>query len=138
MNEMSENANNKKLLIIISCVLVALIAAAAIIYALTRPSTSKGAKTVTVEVVLGENNTKTYTLHTDQEFLRGALEEEKLIEGTESEYGLFVTTVTGVKADDSKQQWWCFTKGGEALMTGVDTTPIANGDKFEITLTTGW
>ena len=41
-------------------------------------------------------------------------------------------------ADDSQQQWWCFTKGGEMLETGVDTTPIADGDAFEITLTEGY
>ena len=79
-----------------------------------------------------------FHISTDAEFLRGALEEQKLIQGEESQYGLFVTTVNGVTADESQQQWWCFTKGGEALMTGVDSTPIANGDAFEITLTTGY
>ena len=69
---------------------------------------------------------------------RGALEEQKLIQGTESEFGLFVTTVNGVTVDDSQQQWWRFSKGGEVLMTGVDSTPIADGDAFEITLTTGY
>ena len=47
-------------------------------------------------------------------------------------------TVNGVTADDAQQQWWCFTKGGEMVNTGVDDTPIADGDTFEITLTTGW
>ena len=47
-------------------------------------------------------------------------------------------TVDGVTADEAKQQWWCFTKGGETLMSGVDTTPIEDGDCCEITLTTGW
>ena len=137
---MSEQKSSKKTILIVSCVLVVLIAAAAIIYAVTRPATHQGAKTVTVKVITGdtEADTKTFTLHTDQEFLRGALEEQKLIKGSESEYGMFVTEVNGVKADDTKQQWWCFTKGGETLMTGVDTTPIADGDVFEITLTTGW
>ncbi len=137
---MSEQKSSKKTILIVSCVLVVLIAAAAIIYAVTRPATQQGAKTVTVKVVTGDtaNDTKTFTLHTDQEFLRGALEEKNLIKGSESEFGLYVTEVNGVKADDAKQQWWCFTKGGEMLMTGVDTTPIADGDVFEITLTTGW
>ena len=49
-----------------------------------------------------------------------------------------MTTVNGVTVDDSKQQWWCFTQDGEMLMTGVDTTPIADGDHFEITLTEGY
>lgn len=49
-----------------------------------------------------------------------------------------VTTVNGVTADSSLEEWWCFTKGGETLNTGVDSTPIADGDHFEITLTTGY
>ena len=44
----------------------------------------------------------------------------------------------GVAIDDSLQQWWCVTKGGESVNTGVDTTPIEDGDHFELTLTTGY
>ena len=55
-----------------------------------------------------------------------------------SDYGLYVVTVDGETADEAQQQWWCFTKGGEMLMTGVDDTMIADGDAYEITLTTGW
>ena len=79
-----------------------------------------------------------HTITTEAEFLRGALEQEGIIAGEESDYGLFVTTVDGVTADDSLEQWWCFTKGGESLATGVDSTPIADGDTFEITLTEGY
>ena len=77
-------------------------------------------------------------IETDAEFLRGAMEQEGLIAGTESEYGLYVLTVNGITADESTQQWWCFTKGGEMVNTGVDTTPITDGDTFEFELKTGW
>ena len=70
--------------------------------------------------------------------LRGALEEQKLIAGDESEFGLYVRTVNGYTADDSKQEWWMFTRNGESLMTGVDATPIADGEQYEIALTTGY
>ena len=46
--------------------------------------------------------------------------------------------IYGVTADDANQEWWCFTKGGEMLETGVDSTPIADSDTFEITLTQGY
>ena len=46
--------------------------------------------------------------------------------------------VDGESADASQQQWWCFTKDGEMLMTGVDDTMIRDGEKYEITFTTGW
>lgn len=97
-----------------------------------------GGKIIDVTVIYADAASDEFHISTDAEFLRGALEEQKLIQGEESQYGLFVTTVNGVTADESQQQWWCFTKGGEALMTGVDSTPIANGDAFEITLTTGY
>ena len=136
MNE--QKKLSKKTLIIIASVLVVLIAAAALIFTLTRPAVQQGAKTIHIEVVVSDTDTREFTLHTDAEYLRQALEEQNLISGSESEYGLFVTVVDGVSADDSKQQWWCFTKGGEMLMTGVDSTPVADGDSFKITLTTGY
>ena len=135
---MNEKTVSKKKIALIAGVLIVLIAAFALIFTLTRPETAQGAKTIQIEVVVSDTDTREYTLHTDHESLRGALEEEKLISGTESEYGLFVTTVDGVTVDDSLQQWWCFTKGGETVNTGVDTTPIQDGDQFEITLTTGY
>ncbi len=134
---MAEQSKNKKTAVIVSAVLAVLVLAVVLIVVLRKPATQKGAKAVVVQIINGED-TKDFTLHTDQEFLRGALEEENLIKGSESEYGLFVTEVNGIAADDSKQQWWCFTKGGEMLMTGVDTTPIADGDHFESELKTGW
>lgn len=129
---------NKKQLIIIASVLIVLIAAAALIYTLTKPDTQQGAKTIYIQVVVSDTDVREYTLHTDAEFLADALNEKELVEGSDGAYGLFITAVDGVAADDSKQQWWCLTKGGADVMTGADTTPIADGDKFELTLKTGW
>lgn len=129
---------NKKLMIIIASVLIVLIAAFALIFTLTRPTVQKGAKTVQIEVVVSETDTRSFTLHTDAEFLGQALKEENLVSGTDSGYGLFITSVDGVTADSSKQQWWCITKSGGTVDTGVDSTPIADGDQFELTLTTGY
>lgn len=134
---------NKKLI----AGVVALIAVIAIllgVYLNNRQPATSGSKTITVNVFDTVGSTEasnTTTITTDEEYLRGALEQEDSgisISGSESEYGLFVTTVDGVTADDSKQQWWCFTKGGEMLNTGVDSTPIADGDTYEITLTEGY
>lgn len=93
---------------------------------------------IQAEVILTDGTSSTFQIDTNEEFLRGALEQEGLIQGNESAYGLFVTTVNGVTADDSKEQWWCFTKNGEILNTGVDSTPIADGEHYEITLTEGY
>ena len=127
---------NKKTLIAVIVLIVAVILAGAA-WMIWKPTGTAGSKAIVVEVITDDSE-KEYKIKTDSEFLRGALEEAELVEGSESEYGLFVTGVAGITADDSKQQWWCFTKGGEDLFTGVDDTPIADGDHFEATLTTGW
>ena len=135
MNE--QKKSNKKIWLAVAALVVA-VAVVLGIYFVTRPAPQQGGKTITVQVVLLEGEPSDFTIQTDEEYLRGALESIDLIEGSESEYGLFVTTVNGVTVDDSKQQWWCFTQDGEMLMTGVNTTPIADGDHFEITLTEGY
>ena len=127
--------NRKKLWIAIALVLVAALMAGA--YFLFMPKGATGAKEIAVQIVTGEGSVTT-SIRTDEAYLRGALEQEKLIAGDESEYGLFVKTVNGYTVDEAKQEWWNFTKGGEYLTTGVDTTPIADGDHFEITLTEGY
>jgi hypothetical protein len=103
-----------------------------------KPAGIKGSKEIVVEVAIPEEETKEFTLNTDVEFLRQALEEKELIKGSESEFGLFITEVDGRVVDDTKQEWWCITKDGENVFTGVDETPIADGDHFEITLTIGY
>lgn len=129
---------NKKLLVIGIVILAVLVAAFALIWTVTRPETSVGAKAITVIVDYGDETSDTFEIATDAEFLREAIEEEVGLEGDESEFGLFIKTVNGVTADEAQQQWWCITKSGEAVMSGVDTTPVADGDQFELTLTTGW
>ena len=125
-------------IIIAAAVLLVLVAGALLAWQLNKPVAQEGAKKLVVTVVHGDGSGKDFAIATDAEFLRGALEEQNLIEGSESEYGLYVTAVDGETADEAAQQWWCFTKDGEMLMTGVDTTPIADGEHYEITLTTGW
>lgn len=127
--------NKKK--IILPIIFAVLLVAALVVYMVYGPNGIAGKKTITVQIVTDEKTVE-LTIKTEEEFLRGALEQEKLIAGTESSAGLYVLTVNGVTADESAQQWWCFTKGGETLMTGVDSTPIEDGDAFEITLTAGW
>lgn len=118
---------------------IILAAAAALmlgLWQLTRPETQAGAKTVAVEVVHGDGSAKEFTYHTDAEYLGQVLLAEELIQGDQGPYGLFITAVDGETAQDSLRQWWCITKGGEKVETGVDTTPIADGDRFELTMST--
>ncbi|MEG1614489.1 MAG: DUF4430 domain-containing protein [Oscillospiraceae bacterium] len=103
-----------------------------------KPTTAQATKEITVEVVAADKSKKSFKIDTDEGFLRKALEQEKLVQGTESEYGLFIKTVNGYTANESNKEWWCITKAGKTVETGVDTTPISDGDKFELTLTVGY
>lgn len=128
---------NKKIVIALAAVLLVLAGGFFALNQMNQPMPTEGAKTIGVAVIFEDGSEKEHTIHTDEEFLRGALEQENLISGTESQYGLYVTTVDGVTADEAKKQWWCFNdKDGVMLTTGVDTTPITDGDRFQIVLDT--
>lgn len=132
--------DNKKAIIAVAILLVLVLGAIIAWFAL-RPKPAEvpdGTIGIVVEVKHKDESTKEFAIRTDSENLRGALEQENLIQGDESEYGLYVKTVDGETADDGAQEWWCFTKDGEMLMTGVDDTLIADGEHYEIVFTVGW
>ena len=129
---------SKKTKIISGVILALLVVAAVLALIFLRPDANPGSKTITFQVTHSDGAVAYFGIQADSENLRGALEQENLISGDEGPYGLFVTQIDGETADDSQQQWWCFTKGGEMLMTGVDDTPIADGEQYEISLTVGW
>ena len=86
-----------------------------------------GKKTVTVEVEAEENKI-TFTVKIDAETLGDALLENKLVEGDEGQYGLFVTSVNGIKADSSADgSYWAFYIGDECAATGVDGEKLGDG-----------
>ena len=77
-----EKKNNKKGLIALAVVLVLAIAAL-IIWQVNKPEPQHGGKEITVNVTHLDGDEVSYTISTDEEYLRGALEQEDLIEGTE-------------------------------------------------------
>ena len=85
-----------------------------------------------VEVKVEEQSV-TFTIHTDADTLGEALLEHELIAGEDSQYGIYVKTVNGILADyDIDKSYWGFYQNGEYLMSGVDTTAIVGGEHFEI------
>ena len=124
-----------------SLALVVVVAALALVYALNDPTkpSSPGEKTVSVVVTLADGSADTFTYHTDAAYLGELLQETALANGPEEEFGMFIQTVNGVTADPGRREWWCVTKnGGETVMTSADTTPLTDGDQFELTLTVGY
>ena len=119
-------------------VLVVLVAAALLCWKSFAPQAVQGGKTLTVEVIHGDGSTKEFTFSTDSETLGEALVEQELLEGEEGPYGLFVRAVDGESVDETKEEWWCFSKDGEMLMTGVDMTMIADGEQYTAAFTVGY
>ena len=125
MNEKSKSGHLKQTIIALVC----LAAAAAVLLAVWRalaPRGEAGAKTVAVQVVHGDGSTRDFTL------------EGGVVEDNQSAYGLYILTADGETADEGNQEWWKVTKGGQRVDTGADSTPIADGDAFELTLTVGY
>ena len=130
---MTEKKANTKVIILSVAAVAVLAAILAGVYFAFGPKGTPGNKTITVQVVAGETS-KDFTIQTDAEMLGTALKEQNLIEGEQSEFGMFITVVDGIAADSSKNEYWSITKSGEMLNTGADSTPIADGDHFELTL----
>ena len=128
---------NTKLILAVVAV-AALIAILLGVWFATRPETTQGAKTITVEVVHKDGSTKDFTLKTEADNLGAALVEGKVVEDNQGAYGLYILTADGETADESNQEWWQITKNGVSLTTSADSTPIADGEHYELTLTVGW
>lgn len=133
----TEKKNTKKIIFALAA-LAAVIVVLFAVYYFTKEKTTAGGKTIAVEVVHKNGKSASFEYTTEKEYLGEVLTAEKLVDGENGEYGMFITTVDGETADDSNQEWWCITKGGEQLNTSADKTPIADGDKFELTLTVGY
>lgn len=135
---MENPKKNSKKAWIAAAALVVVIAVLGCVYYFTRPETAAGAKSITVEVVDKDGSSEEFQYDTDREYLGEVLLDEKLVEGDEGQYGLFITSVNGISADEGNQEWWCITKGGGQVNTSADQTPIEDGDTYELTLMVGY
>lgn len=123
--------NKKTKPIVAVAVIAVLVVAALLCWKLFSPEAQAGDKTISVEVTHLDGSVKDFALQTDAAFLWDAMFEEGLIDGTDSEYGKWVTLVDGETADEDAGQYWMFTRSGEWVDTGCDATPIADGEHYE-------
>lgn len=137
-----ETKNNRKKSRGRMIILIAVLAVIAVgmfgLYQTFMPKGEAGEKTLTVTVVHGDKSEEQFTYHTKEAYLGPVITNSGLVEGENGDYGLFIKAVDGETADDSKQQWWCITKGGETVNASADQTPIEDGDQFELTLKEGY
>lgn len=129
---------SKKTLIAGLAALVVLISVLAVIFIKFREKPVEGSKSITIEVVDKEGESKAYELKTDAEYLRQAMEEAEGLSfsGAESDYGMMVDTVNNLTADyPTDGAYWSFYVNGEYCNYGIDTQPVADGDAFSIVYT---
>ena len=119
--------------------LIAVVALLIGVYAAFGAKPVAGSKNITIEVVNKAAESTVYELSTDAEYLRQAMDEAEGLtyDGTESEYGLMVSTVNGEVADYSVDaSYWSFYVNDEYCNYGIDTQPVMDGDAFAIVYTT--
>ncbi len=87
-------------------------------------------------VVRVDGKETSFRYSTDAEYLGEVLTAEKLVEGDDTEYGLMITTVNGVKADSGNREYWAIYVNGEYGQYGADSQPVADGDIFILALET--
>ena len=91
----------------------------------------RGATAFPFVIVDKEGNEITVTVKTDKRTVGEALLDEKIIEGDEGEYGLYVKKVNGIAAEyEVDQTYWAFYIDGQYAMTGVDATDITAGSTY--------
>lgn len=83
------------------------------------------------DVVDADAQETDFEIHTDATTVGDALVELDLIQGEDSDYGLYVKTVNGITADyDVDGTYWAFYIDGEYASTGVDATDITAGSTY--------
>lgn len=125
----------KLLLVLVSAVMIA---ALGLVLVSCKSDAGAGSKEIEINVVNDAGETQSYTVKTDAEFLKQAMEETEglTFSGTEGDYGLMVTEVNGVTADyDADQAYWAFYVNDEYCSAGIDEQPVADGDVFRIEYT---
>lgn len=132
---MAEKKTNTKKIVAGVLGLAVLIAACAFAYVKFKPQAVEGAKTVTIEVVNDEGTSVEYEVHTDVEYLLGAMEDAEglTFDGEDGDYGFTVYTVNDVTADfNTDGAYWSFYLNDEYCNYGVSEQPVNDGDEFMI------
>jgi len=132
-----EKKGSGKKIIVGVILIAALLAVLLCVYRKFGPKTQTGTKAYTVEVVDNNGDKKSYQGKTDAEYLSGLMDEltaegDFSYEGTQSDYGLYITTINGVTADyDKDKAYWSIYVNGEVGQYGADSQPVADGDDFQ-------
>lgn len=128
--------NNKTIVAIGAIVLAALLVIFGIVWFNTRPETSAGSKTITVEVIHKDESKNTFTCKTGAEYLADVLVSEGIVEDNQDQYGLMIQEVDGERAVyEEDQSYWSILQNGEYAQQGASSLPIYDGDVISLVYT---
>ncbi len=92
----------------------------------------EGEKRFDFTVTDGDSNTQSFEIRTDKETVGEALMEVGLIEGEDSQFGIYVKKVNGIVADyNETKTYWAFYVNGEYASTGAESTKIDEAAHYE-------
>ena len=95
----------------------------------------EGKNTVKIEVK-ADGKSVTLTIHSDSDNLEKILTENDLVEGDQSEFGLYIKKVNGIRADyDADKAYWALCKDGASTATGASGITVANDEHYEFVYT---
>ena len=96
----------------------------------------EGDTSFTFTVVFADQTSKTYTVKTDKTTVGAALVDVGLISGEDSQYGLMVDTVDGVKLEyNTDKMYWAFYINDGYANSGVDSTQIKPDETYSFKAT---
>ena len=126
---------NKKL-VLAAVAIVLVIGLMVGVWMATRPETESGSKGYTVTVIHKDGTEKVFEYRTDEEYLAGALLEEGLVSGEDSQYGLTIITVDGEAAVwEADSAYWAIWVGEEMAVTGASEIPVYDGSTYKLEYT---
>ena len=139
-NNKNTGKKGKGLLILGISILAVLIGLFLILFSVFGPKTTEGSKNVTLSVVGESGDATSYEAKTDALVLQDLMDELKedgfTYSGNESEYGLMVDTINGVRADYTLDgAYWSFYVNDAYCNYGIAEQPVNDGDAFSIVYT---
>ena len=96
----------------------------------------EGANTVAI-TVMAEEKSIVITLKTDETNLGQALRKSGFVQGSDGDYGLYISHVNGIKAVyEEDGAYWSFLDGeGNYMSTGVDGIELTGNDAYQLAYT---
>lgn len=135
---MKKVINSKVLLSVVSLVLIAAMALTITGCSNNESESPAGntEKSFVFKVIDLDGTEKSFDITTEAKTVGEALLNEKLISGTDGDYGLMVDTVNGIKYEYTADgAYWAFHINGEYANSGVDTTEIVDGATYSFVAT---